>query len=74
MTGGSNPAKRHSRSEARQTKRRTNVDKPKVKTNQKQVWIDNAQWEALKKISEDTGAPIAEIIRRAIADKLKGGK
>jgi hypothetical protein len=34
-------------------------------------YIDNEERKALEKISEKSGAPVAELIRRAIADWLK---
>ena len=32
------------------------------------VYFNEAEWEALKKMSEKTGAPVAELVRRAVAD------
>jgi predicted HicB family RNase H-like nuclease len=41
---------------------------------QNMVRIDADQHAALSKISADTGIPIAAIVRRAIAENLKGKK
>jgi len=38
--------------------------------NQKQIWIDAAQWQALKQISDKTMAPIAALARKAIDEYL----
>jgi hypothetical protein len=42
------------------------------------VYFDPAEREALEKLSEETGAPIAALVRRAVAEWLKttkkGGK
>ena len=45
--------------------------KPQAHSNQRQVWIDLSQWQALDVISDDTGAPVAELVRRAVAEYLK---
>jgi uncharacterized protein (DUF111 family) len=36
------------------------------------VYLGKAEREALKKISEKTGAPVAELVRRAVQAWLKG--
>lgn len=38
--------------------------------NQKQVWIDTDQWQALRGMQDKIGIPIAESIRRAIREYL----
>lgn len=38
--------------------------------NQKQVWIDLMQWQALRDMQDKIGIPIAESIRRAIREYL----
>jgi hypothetical protein len=38
------------------------------------VYLDQAEREALDKISKQTGAPVGELVRRAIADWLKKEK
>lgn len=37
----------------------------------KTMFIEAKQWDALSKISDKTGAPVAELIRRAIDSFLK---
>jgi ribbon-helix-helix protein len=37
----------------------------------KTFWVESKQWDALSKISDKTGAPVAELIRRAIDAFLK---
>jgi hypothetical protein len=32
------------------------------------VYFNESEWEALKKMSEKTGAPVAELVRRAVAE------
>jgi hypothetical protein len=32
------------------------------------VYFNETEWEALKKMSEKTGAPVAELVRRAVAE------
>jgi Ribbon-helix-helix domain len=34
------------------------------------VYFDEPVWEALKKLSDKTGAPVAELVRRAVAEWL----
>jgi hypothetical protein len=42
-------------------------------TNKKRtvVYLDSREWQALKNISDKTGAPVGELIRRAIGKWLK---
>jgi predicted DNA-binding protein len=44
---------------------------PKIRMN---VFLDPAQKQALEKLSAKTGAPVAELIRRAINAYLKRGR
>lgn len=43
----------------------------RIRTN---IYLDRNQKQALEKISAQTGAPVAELIRRAIDAYLKGRK
>jgi len=38
------------------------------------VYFEPAQREALERLSKKTGAPIAELVRRAVSEWLKGRK
>lgn len=38
------------------------------------VYLDPAERAALERLSKKTGAPIAELVRRAVAEWLKGRK
>jgi len=38
------------------------------------VYFDPKEREALRKLSEKTGAPVAELVRRAVAEYLKKQK
>jgi Ribbon-helix-helix domain len=47
------------------------TNKEKIRTV---AYLDRSQREALDRLSEKTGAPIGELVRRAVADYLKKTK
>jgi len=47
------------------------TSKEKIRTV---AYLDRSQREALDRLSEKTGAPIGELVRRAVADYLKKAK
>jgi hypothetical protein len=35
------------------------------------IYFDHAEWDSLQKLSDKTGAPVSELVRRAVRDWLK---